>query len=237
MSKKNNQKEKMAPRAIVKIVILISIIALIIILPCVYSGITYINAYNSNKHTPFAPTETTNDDGTKSETEKISGVVIDENTKRMDAKDFKLFDITFKCTYYNDREDEKGTDIQTVKYSLKVTKNLDSPSSISPISTSSTYYLKAGLCLTADWIDLESYSSSLTSFAFDSEKSFSISCKKQFPAKASTWPFPVVVDSPDCYLYLFYNTQENGKTVQNTYILKYTYQEYITATTDGGIRK
>ena len=237
MSKKKNQKEKMTPRAIIKIVILISVIALIILLPLIYSGVTYITAWNNNQVTPYAPTITTNDDGSTTETAKISDIVLNDKTVRMDGKDFNLFDINFEATYYNDREDEHGTDTQTIKYSVKITKNDNSPSTIIPISTSSSYYFKSAVAICSNWIGLDTYSTSLTSFAFETTKSISVKCTTQFPAKANTWPVPVVVESPDCYLYLYFQTQENGKTVVNTYILKYTYQEYMTENTTGGIRK
>ena len=236
MSKNNKKKEKMAPRAIIKIVILISIVVLIVLIPFIYSGVTYITAWNNNLVTPYAKTVTKNDDGTETTTDKISGVELD-NVKRMDGKDFNLFTITFEATYYNDRADEKGTDIQTVKFSLKVTKNENSPEGLKTISSSSTYYFKAGVALCSNWIKLDSYSTSLTSFALDSAKTLTVKCPNQFPAKASTWPIPVTVESPDCYLYFYYLTQENGKEVKNSYILKYTYQEYMTSTTEGGIRK
>ncbi len=234
MSKKNNQKEKMTPRVIVKIVIIIAFLASLIIIPCVISGVSYINAWNNNQVTPYAPTVTKNDDGTTSETAKISDLVLNDDTVRMEGKDFKLFDITFKATKYNDRADEK---VNSVTFSVKVTKNTDSPETLTPLTTSSSYYFKSAVALCSNWIGLNSYSSSLSSYAVGTEKTMSVTLNTQFPAKAETWPVAVTVESPDCYLYLYYKTQENGKTVEHSYILRYTYNEYMTDSTEGGIRK
>lgn len=234
MSKKNNQKEKMAPRVIVKIVILIALLASIIIIPCIISGVSYINAWNNNQVTPYAPTITKNEDGTTSETAKVSDIVLNDNTVRMEGKDFKPFNITFKATKYNDRADEK---VNSVTFSVKVSKNDESPTTLVPLTSNSSYYFKSAVALCSNWIGLNSYSSSLSSYAVDSEKTMSVTLNTQFPAKASTWPIPVVVESPDCYLYLYYRTMENGKEVLHSYILRYTYSEYMTDTTEGGIRK
>ena len=107
----SNNKEKLSPRVIVKIVLLISLIALLILIPIIYSGVTYIKAWNKNV-VPFEPTveestESTNSTNSttttsteeKKTTPKITGVDL-TNVKRMDNKDFDLFNITFIITIY-----------------------------------------------------------------------------------------------------------------------------------------
>lgn len=247
----SNNKEKLSPRVIVKIVLLISLIALLILIPIIYSGVTYIKAWNKNV-VPFEPTveestESTNSTNSttttsteeKKTTPKITGVDL-TNVKRMDNKDFDLFNITFQATNYNDRLDEGK---QNVTFKVVIERNEKSPT-LTYVDSGSTYLMKTGVCLHADWIAFESYQSSLSTYTDTYLKAgntgktnINISCKTQFPAKADTWPVKVTVDSPDAYLYILYKTQENGVTTVNSYILKYTYEEYMTSTTTGGIIK
>ena len=238
----NKVKNKVNPRVIVKIVLLIAIVAMIILIPIIYSGVTYIKAWSNNKKTPFAPTiavtETTESSTTTStttETAKISGLKLD-NVKRIDNKDFNLFDITLYASEYNDRENEK----QQVVFSISLKKNENTPAGLVETASGQTSLVQTGLCLVANWIPFESYQSSLSSFTNsylenNTSRTVTINCKTQFPAKAETWPIKVTVDSPDCYLYLYFRTQENGKYVDNSYILKYSYEEYVTKQTQGGI--
>ena len=57
-----------------------------------------------------------------------------------------------------------------------------------------------------------------------------------FPYTASTWPFAVKKRCPDAYVYLYF-IAKNASNVKHTYryILKYTYDEYHTDATVGGI--
>lgn len=241
MSKQEN-KEKLSPRVIIKLAILIFILATIILVPIIYSGTTYIKAWNDNKVVPYEPsiTESTDDSGspTTTETPRISGLILDD-VKRLDYKDFNLFDLDFKATSYNDRETDG---VQKVEFSLTIKKNDNTPTTLVNVSSSSSYLVQAGACLCANWVGLNSYTSSLYGYSEsylknETSRTLSVTCKTQFPAKADTWPIKVTVDSPDCYLYLYFRTQENGKNVNNSYILKYTYDEYMTSTTQGGIQK
>ena len=241
----SSNKEKLSPRVIVKIVLLISLLVLLILTPIIYSGVTYIKAWNKNV-VPFEPTVEESTDSTtttsteeKKTTPKITGVDL-TNVKRMDNKDFNLFNITFQATNYNDRTDEGK---QNVTFKIVIERNENSPT-LTYVDSGSTYLMKTGVCLHADWIAFESYQSSLSTYTDTYLKAgntgkptFSVPCKTQFPAKADTWPVKVTVDSPDAYLYILYKTQENGVTTVNSYILKYTYEEYMTSSTTGGIIK
>lgn len=239
---KGNNKEKLSPRVIVKLVLLIVIVAAIILVPIIYSGTTYIKAWNTNKKTPFAPTVTESTDESSSttttETPRISGLILDD-VQRIDNKDFNLFDITFQATSYNDREADK---VQQVSFSIVIKKNDNTPTNMVETSNSSNCLVSTGLVLCANWISLESYQSSLSNFSESyltngTSRNVTLACTTQFPAKADTWPVKVTVDSPDCYMYLYFRTQENGKYKNNSYILKYTYDEYMTESTQGGIEK
>ncbi len=239
---KQIENKKTNPRVIVKIVLLISILSLIVLLPIIYSGVTYIKAWSNNKKVPFAPTvtvsETTDSSTTTStttETPKISGLKLDD-AKRIDNKDFNLFDITFYATEYNDRENEK----QQVVFSMSLKRNENTPTTLVESASGQTSLVQTGICLVANWIEFESYQSSLSSFTNsylenNTSRTVTINCKTQFPAKAETWPIKVTVDSPDCYVYVYFRTQESGKYIDNSYILKYSYEEYVTKQTQGGI--
>lgn len=233
MSNSNN-KEKLKPRVIVKIVVLLVIIIGVLITPFIYSGTTYIKAWNNNKITPFAPTITQSDDSsTPTETAKISGLKLD-NVKRIEHTEFDKFDLTFEATNYDDRDAKK------VDFKIILKKNDNTPDGLTTISGSSTTLVQTGICLCANWIGFESYQTSLSTFndsylTNGSSRTTSIKCETSFPAKADTWPVKVTVDSPDCYLYVYYRTQENGEYVDNSYILKYTYSDIMTSSTTGGI--
>ncbi len=236
MSKNKNESKKMSPRVIVKLVLIIAIPCLIILAVLLASGLSYINAYNSSKVTPYAPTVTKNDDGTETTTDKISGIYLTD-VERMDGKDFKLFDVTFEASKYNDRTSDK---VQSVTFNVLVKKNDNSPADVTYVSGSTTYNLKAAVALCSDWVNLNSYSSSLTSMKIDDTgtKSLTVSCPVQFPASTtSCWPVPVTIESPDCYLYLYYRTLEKAIYKEHAYILRYTYNEYMVETTEGGIQR
>lgn len=238
---KQEKKEKLSPRVIIKLAILIFVIAAIILVPIIYSGTTYIKAWNTNKVTPYSPTISESDNSgstTTTETPKISGLILDD-VKRIDNKDFNLFDVNFQATSYNDRESDG---VQKVEFSLVIKKNDNTPKTLTNTSSTSSYLLQAGACLCANWVGLNSYTSSLSGYSDSyltngTSRTLSVACKTQFPAKADTWPVKVTVEAPECYLYLYFRTQENGKYVNNSYILKYTYDEFMTSTTKGGIQK
>ena len=229
-STNKNNKEKLSPRVIVKLVVLITLLSLIVLIPIIYSGVTYIKAWNKNA-VPFEPTVEESDSTTsttestteeKKTTPKISGVDLTD-VERMNNEDFNLFDVTFVATSYNDRENEST---HSVTFSITIKKNDNTPSTLTTVESSSSYMMKTGVCLQANWIGFESYQSSLTSWTDSylengTSKTASVSCNTQFPAKAETWPIKVTVDSPTAYLYILFRTQENGKYVIHPYILKY----------------
>ena len=236
MSKKQNDNKKMSPRVIVKLVLIIAIPCLIVFFVLLASGLSYINAYNSTKVTPYAPTVTKNDDGTESTTDKISGIYLTD-VKRLDNKEFKLFDITFECTKYNDRKDDK---VQSLSFNLTIKSNDDTPADITFLPSSTTYKVKAAVALCSDWVNLNSYSTSLTQMKIDDtgSRTLTVSCPVQFPAQTtSCWPVPVTIATPTCYLYLYYRTQEKGVYKEYAYILQYTYEEFMTETTEGAIQR
>lgn len=232
----NNNKEKLKPRVIVKIVVLLVIIIGVLITPFIYSGTTYIKAWNNNKITPFAPTVTESDSGGEATTtDKISGLKLD-NVQRINHTEFNKFDLTFEATNYDDRDAKK------VEFKIILKKNDNTPSGLTTISSGSTNMVQTGICLCANWIGFESYQTSLSTFndsylTNGTARTTSIKCETTFPAKADTWPVKVTVDSPNCYLYIYYRTQENGEYVDNSYILEYTYSDIMTSSTTGGIIK
>lgn len=231
----DKKKEKISPRALVKIIILFVIVIGIILIPFIYSATTYIKAWNNNKISPFSPTVTVNDDSTTTEKEKITGLKLD-NVERIEHKDFDKFDVTFEIANYDDVNKKEIT------FTIKIKKNDNTPEELTTVDNSSTNLVKTGVCVCANWIGFESYQSSLQQYnnsyiTNNSARTASVKCDTKFPAKASTWPIKVTVDSPEIYLYLYYRTQENALYVDHSYILHYTYFDVWTENTKGGIIK
>ena len=112
-------------------------------------------------------------------------------------------------------------------------------------SSSNNYTVRTAICLAADWVGYCQYSTT-KEFAVTNNKaaqtysSYRISGIEQFPAKANTWPFKVNVETPNAYVYVYFGYYDttnpnNLKKVWKTYILEYTYDEYHTSATQGGI--
>ncbi len=205
--------------------LLFVLITLLVIAIIVFPITTYSKAYNENKLTPFV-----NRTATEEFTEGTYNI---ENVKRMHNSKFKELGIIFNCTSFVQEAGNKSA-----AYELRVYKNENSKNITGSIT--------ANICLSADWVGYIGYGTKTTSLrvADDKEKaessttyrrSFTVSNLIEFPAKAKTWPVNVVVSEPTIYLYISYNYQENGKTKQETFILKYDYSELIPQS--GGIKK
>lgn len=193
----------------------------------VFIPYSYISTYNNNKVSMF-----------KGETAPTDLVMT--NVKRIDADKFDLLDIDFSATEFNQKGD-------TVKFSLKIKWNENTTKltdKFKPFANNSKYNVIAYVGLGANWVDYEAYSAK-TSITLTNEninnnpvsKTITLSNKdiEKFPMKANTWPVKVTVDAPNAYLYLYFNYDKNGKTHTNVYILEYTYDEYHTSDTVGGL--
>ena len=169
----------------------------------------------------------------------------EDNVTRMKGSDFDLFDIDFYCTNWNIDEDQakfhlgiKWNDNTSKLNNKETLLQLDS-------SNSNNYTVRTGICLAADWVGYCEYSTT-KEFAVTNSKtvqtysSYRISGIEQFPSKANTWPFKVNVETPNAYVYIYFGYYDttnpnNLKKVWKTYILEYTYDEYHTSKTQGGI--
>ena len=125
-------------------------------------------------------------------------------------------------------------------------------------SSISSYNIYAYVCLATDWVKYDDkafaqYSSYVNLTFKNTETETSTEEAKAykaivptsqpyvngisiFPYSASTWPFAVKKRCPDAYVYLYFIAKD-GNNVKHTYryILKYTYDEYHTDATVGGI--
>ena len=125
-------------------------------------------------------------------------------------------------------------------------------------SSVSSYNVYAYVCLATDWVKYDDkafaqYSSYVNLTLSNKETSESTEGDKKyeeivptsqpyvtgisiFPYTASTWPFGITKKCPDAYVYLYFiGKDEKNVTHTYRYILKYTYDEYHTDKTVGGI--
>ena len=126
-------------------------------------------------------------------------------------------------------------------------------------TTLSSYNVYAYVCLTSDWASYEDkpvclYNSSNTQvllepthtkdtnnnetdeYVINTPSTVSINGISVYPFTAPTWPVAVTEKAPNAYVYLYYIYKDaNNKKVENRVILKYTFDEYYTKDTKGGI--
>ena len=181
----------------------------------------YISEGNKNDITPYK---------SKAETINI------EKAKRMKGSSFKEMDVEFYCSKY----DVEGN---TATFSLNIiwnenTSNLsDNSEKLEIVSGSNTVEAYVALC--ADWVSFETYSTS-QKFKVAPEhtalpKTVSLTGINHFPKYAKTWPIAVKVDTPNAYVYLRYTYLDSGNRITKIYILEYTYNDYHTDKTIGGL--
>ncbi|MGM9969908.1 MAG: hypothetical protein ACI35S_05885 [Anaeroplasma sp.] len=201
--------------------LLIIIIGVIVIFFSIYIPSSYISVGKAGDVTPFVSGST-----------PITNL---DNVIKMDADKFDLFDIDFYATKYD-------TDADKITFSINF-KWTDNTSELcdhfNPFSNSNSYNIKAYICLASDWVGFTSYSTVLqyefTKKTNVSNRTSTLTGIKQFPQKVNTFPIKVKVEAPDTYLYLNFKYDKGGKTIDNSYILKYTYNDYHTDKTIGGI--
>ena len=228
MSNKSNNKKQKNPNRFrlghnTGTILIIAGVIVFIFLALILIGtkVNYHKEYEAHKVTPFSE-------------------------KYPDAKTLKRYDefkVDLYCTSFSSKDEHKAT------FKLMLTEIEDHADDLLPITTSLTVntnntssnptLIVAEVCLAANWVDVEKYSSTLTftkeqlqdseSSEFNKRtKEFTISLDKNqvFPMKKNMWPKDITVKAPDAYLFLAYYTVDNGVNTLNKYIVKYTYDQY-----------
>ncbi len=233
MSNNNKNKEKKKLPFGRNLFTLIFVAVVFVVLAFIISTITsYSTAASKSKYTPFVTQSIT--DGTATDFSEESFTSVDS---RMKHDKFDTFGVHLVCTSYVEDENEATT--RQAIYKVSLYKNDNTPS----IKNGT---VNVSLCMAAPWVGFIKYPSSYspkslefcddeedaTSSSPDNYKTFTISGQIDFPAKVSTFPIPITVDSPTIYLYLSY-TDAYSKTT--TVVLEYSYYDLIPQA--GGIIK
>lgn len=203
-------------------VILFLVLVYTVLWATVIGSSSYLKVYNKNKVTPYKESH--------------------PEAKLVEASKFKDFDVNFYCTSFSSKDEHKAV-FKILLTSTEATEELTpitSSLSTNKTSTSSNpTVVIAEVCLAANWVNVEKYSSTITieknslTRKDDEDKkttsktaTVSLDKTQVFPMKKDLWPVDVKVNAPDAYLFLAYYTEKNGKDILNQYILHYTYNQY-----------
>ena len=224
--------------------LIIVIVALAIIIFGAVTISSYVTTWNNNKITPFV---SSSDDGSGNTTYKDSlpsGFSLEEESdsyiiKRMDGKDFNLFDFTIECKEYGQLTNGSAT----FNCSIKANDNIKSKVKVLKDLDNNKKNIQFAFCFASDWVGLCKYATSVSkyqlSFTAEEATTFtkSISGLSNYPLTANTFPAPITVYTPDLYVCITFSYESSGVKTEN-YILKYTYNEYhVDGVTVGGYTK
>lgn len=245
-------------RNLLTLILVIILFALILL--CIYVPTTIVSNYKAGKVTYFQDVDSVTDLKSVYNEDEI---VYYENSSdykdwiiKLEAYEYvDVQDALFIADNYNKRvetteKDTAGTETTKVTYedefsgdkiNFSITISLpEDKADLSDYQTiSSNYVIYAGLSTATNWIaDHSVYSTTIkfTSNNITSAKTLTgktITCKASYPARRTIcWPIVKNVDSPDVYLYLYFKDSK-GKSHQA--VIRYTYNEYMTADTIGAI--
>ena len=224
--------------------LIIVVVSLAIIIFATVTISSYVTTWNNNKITPFVSSSDDGSDNTKYKDSLPSNFSLSEESdsyiiKRMDGKDFNLFDFTIECKEYGQQTNGSAT----FNCSIKANDNIKAKAKVLKDLDSNKKNIQFAFCFAADWIGLCKYASTVSkyqiSYTAEEATTFtkSISGLSTFPATASTFPVPIKVYTPDLYVCITFSYESGGVKTEN-YILKYTYDEYhVDGVTVGGYTK
>jgi hypothetical protein len=161
-----------------------------------------------------------------------------EDTIYMDGADFDEFGLNFQCTSYDDNA-HKAT------FVVKTYENENFKNMIASGEFKITSSITVRVCLTANLSGKALYSTErttnklaptlddATSSNYKSEHT--ISNIIDLPFEIDCFPFDIKVKEPTAYVYVKYSFTRNGQSYTNSYILKYSYEEFNIVS--GGIIK
>ena len=211
--KKKDKKWKFPKRR--PLTYLLLILSVIVLFLAIFIPIQYVEYYNQNKVVPFE-TETKDVDVTHGSLSSLPD-----------------FNLLVTCTDYIDKKDTEDKQNQSsAKFRVSAYKNDQS-------DEKKVGNIKVKLAMCSNWIGVNrtyQFSSALTLYeslekAQSNYRSATISGLPDLPVKGKL-PF-IHIDSIPLYIYVSYNTEENGKSKSHHYILKMNYNDYIEGATGG----
>lgn len=224
---------------------IIVVVSLAIIIFGAVTISSYVTAWNNNKVTPFVTAKSDEDTTTSAYKDSLpSNFSLQEESdnyiiKRMDGKDFNLFDFTVECKEYGQQTNGSAT----FNFSIKANDNIKSKVKVLKDLDNNHKNIQFAFCFASDWVGLCKYASTVTkyelSFTAEEATTFtkSITGLSNYPLSANTFPVPIKVYTPDLYVCITFSYESSGVKTEN-YILRYTYNEYhVDGVTVGGYTK
>ena len=241
MAKENNERKHFKFGRNLGTILIILGSALLIFMVCLI-----IERVNANKKImesvkPFSDTNTAS----------VAADLDPDNVERYDAKDFTYFKLDLQCSEYIDGYDKtvikkknKTTSLSDsekdkVKFKIKIEKTDETDESK---LDSSSYVCYMAISLAKNKLGDENYSSTYKKFGSDDNlysttytNFAAITSSYSYPVKIKSWPYTTKISSPDAYVYIRYNALINGRLTAKEFVVKYTYDEYMTKDTTGAI--
>ena len=220
--------------------LIIVVVSLAIIIFAVVTISSYVTTWNDNQVTPFVTAKSSDSTDANKDSLPTSFSLGEESDTnkiyRMNGKDFNVIDFTLECTEYGQNTNGYAQFSCSAKWNANTSNKT---SVLKPFTNSSEYNIQFAFCLASDWVGICKYASAVTKKTISSSKESadtftkSINGLTSYPATANTFPVPVKVYTPDLYVCITFQYENNG-TITENYILKYTYDDYHTDRTVGG---
>ncbi len=223
---------------------IIVVVSLAIIIFAAITISSYVKTWNDNKVTPFVSSSDDGSNNTKYKNSLPTGFALQEESenyiiKRMDGKDFNLFDFKIECREYGQLTNGSAT----FDCSIKANDNIKEKAKVLKDLDTNKRNIQFAFCFAADWVGMCTYATSISkyqiSYTAEDPTTFtkSISGLSNFPLTANTFPVPIKVYTPDLYVCITFSYESGGVKTEN-YILKYTYNDYhVDGVTIGGYVK
>lgn len=233
MKDNNNKKFKLGRNTGTHLLVFGSLLLIIII---AYIIIALID-FNKASITPFVDGDNIPDN--------INEVDVADNEKkytlnvnRVNKNEFNLFDVDLHANSYNTSNNKIEFEIG-IKWNDNTTEMTKQSHNKLNILSGTTYTVFAYMCLGGYTAEATKYSSKLQYNINNEQTTYTLRTStlsmESYPLqKGSLWPFIEKLESPDAYLLLYFTYDVEGITKYNTYIIKYTYDDYHTSSTIGG---
>ena len=158
------------------------------------------------------------------------------------ANKFDAFDLRLECKeYIHDYRDDKGkvTFDLSVKWN-EATTAMAEQNKLNPIPGSSYNTVNTAVALASDWVKFSGYSYERgLRVEYDKEAAigtnYVITDVPKYPLFAKTWPIKVKVPTPTAYVFLSFSYSSNKGTINEAYVVEFSYNQYMTDSTVGAI--
>ena len=170
-----------------------------------------------------------------------------ETSKPISYTKFDKIDVTVKCTKYL-QDGNAATFTISIKWNSTTAElvNAANGGNGTLIPDSSGYTVYAGIALASSEVGFLSYSTStlkyklVSSSSSDIQRTTEVKGLSYFPKTINSWPmmwpFNAKKSAPDAYVFVHFSYMQSGKTINENHILKYSYKDYVTSDTQGGIQ-